>query len=161
MTVTFARKRSKAGSLYETDFHRWADEQARAVREGRGTDVDWENVAEEIESLGRSDRHALHNHLENLIAHLLKCIVQPERRTASWDATIREQRKRIGQLVQRNPSLRTVPKEYYGTAYQEAVWRAVRDTGYAEDAFPQASPFTLDEVLDPGFLPGSSEGKGR
>ena len=159
MTVTFAQKQSQVRPLYETDFHKWAAEQARAIRDGRVSAIDWDNVAEEIESLGRRDRRALENHLEILIAHLLKCMMQSDRRTASWYATIREQRKQIARLLERNPSLRTLPKRYYDAAYGEAIRRAVRDTGLGEESFPEASPFTPDEALDPDFLPGSDEGR--
>ena len=63
---------ASAPGLYEIDFHLWTERQARALREGRASEIDWLNVAEEIESLGRSDRRALVAHLEILLAHLLK-----------------------------------------------------------------------------------------
>lgn len=153
MAFASAPTRTGTASLYEVDFSRWAAEQAHALREDRQADVDWENLAEEIESLGRRDRRAIENRLEILLAHLLKCVVQPERRTASWDATIKEQRKRIRGLIDRNPSLKELPGEYYDTAYREAVWRAYRDTGVHEEAFPAKNPFSLRDALDPDYIP--------
>lgn len=139
--------------LYETDFHRWAREQVLALRGGGASDIDWENVAEEIESLGRRDRHALENRLEILLTHLLKCIVQSEKRTASWDVTIQEQRRAIMKLIERNPSLKGVPERHYAEAYRQAVWRAYRDTGIEQEAFPKTNPFSLENTLDLNFMP--------
>lgn len=140
-------------STYEVDFHRWTADQAAALRNAASAEIDWENVAEEIESLGRSYRRALENRFEILLAHLLKCLVQPERRTRSWDMTIAEQRKQIASLIERNPSLGDLPRTNFDRAYKDAVWRATRDSGLPESAFPPASPFTVQEVLDPAFLP--------
>jgi hypothetical protein len=153
MALADARTKSETRSLYESDFHAWAAQQARSIRHMRAADIDWENVAEEIESLGRRDRRALENHLDVLIAHLLKCLVQPERRTASWDLTIREQRRQIARLIERNPSLKDVSARRYEAAYADGIWRAVRDTGLAEGEFPGAPPFSLAEALDPDYLP--------
>lgn len=143
-----------AASAYDSDLYTWSVNQARAIREGRWDDVDWENVAEEIESVGRSDRRAVRSHLEVLIAHLLKCVVQPERRTPSWDQTIRAQRSAIARLLDRNPSLGGLPAERFGEVYGYAVSLAVRDTGIDEGRFPKEPPFTLEEVMSPDFFPG-------
>jgi hypothetical protein len=158
MTLTKA-KRTTAG--YEQDFHRWALDQAAALEEKRWSEVDWENVAEEIESLGRNNRQALETNLEILIAHLLKCLIQPERRTRSWDMTIREQRRRIARLTERHPSLRDVPEAHFSDAYVEGRWMAIRDTGLEEPSFPGSCPFTLEEVLAPSFFPSPGETGGR
>ena len=82
---------------YETDFHQWAFEQAQRLRSGEPVDV--ENVAEELETLGRSEERELTNRLAVLLQHMLKCERQPERRNAGWDATIKEQRRRIARLL--------------------------------------------------------------
>jgi hypothetical protein len=145
--------------MYDSDLYNWTVSQARAIRDRRWQDVDWENVAEEIESVGRSDRRAVRSHLEVLIAHLLKCIVQPERRTASWDQTIRNQRAAIAKLLERNPSLRGLPAERFEETYGYALALAHRDTGLDESRFPKEAPFSLDEVLSPDFFPEQVQGK--
>jgi hypothetical protein len=86
-------------TLYETDFYAWTQEQARKLRTGEP--VDAANIAEELETLGRSEEQQLTNRLAVLIQHLLK----PSNRTASWDATIREQRRRVNRLLSDNPTL--------------------------------------------------------
>jgi hypothetical protein len=67
---------SDAKSLYDEDFLAWSKEQADALRmaalTGSNPRLDWENLAEEIESLGSSQRHALHGRIQRVIHHLLK-----------------------------------------------------------------------------------------
>ncbi|MYZ49791.1 DUF29 domain-containing protein [Propylenella binzhouense] len=156
MAVGLTSPRADAAP-YEFDFPRWAEQQARALRARNPAEIDWDNVAEEIESLGRNDRRAIAARLEVLIAHLLKCLVQPERRTRSWDLTIQEQRKRIALLIERSPSLADFPARQFEEAYREAVRLASRDTGLAEKAFPAAAPFSADQALSPDFVTGSRD----
>ena len=79
---------------YEKDFYAWTVEQARLLRSGELSAVDIENIAEEIESMGRSDRREIKSRLIVLLSHLLKWQMQPQMRSAGWSATIREQRRR-------------------------------------------------------------------
>ncbi len=99
------------GSLHDQDLVLWSDEQARALRAaanaGWNAPIDWENVAEEIESLGRSDRRALASHIAVVIEHLLKlqgsAASEPAR---GWKDTIRRARNEIERLLAESPSLR-------------------------------------------------------
>src|SRR3954452_2341854 len=65
---------TKTASLaaYDKDFHDWAVSQARALRGRQLGALDWENLAEEIESLGRSDQREVTSRLTTLLVHLLK-----------------------------------------------------------------------------------------
>lgn len=146
--------RRRLSDLYERDFYSWTEEQSRALRESRWDDLDWENLAEEIESVGRNDRRALVSHLEVLLAHLLKCLIQPERRTRSWDQTISAQREDVAELIKRNPSLGRIPAERFAEAYARAIRLAAQDTGLDEQRFPATPPFTLADALSVGFFPG-------
>src|SRR3954471_24657596 len=92
--------------LYEADFYAWTQEQARLLRERRWNDLDLENLIDEVESVGRSDKRQIESRLEVLIAHLLKWKFQPGRRGDSWLDTIFEQRGRLQTLIQDSPSLR-------------------------------------------------------
>ncbi len=65
---------------YETDFYQWTQQQAALLRQGQWSQVDAANLAEEIESMGKSDRRAIWSHLINILLHLLKWQYQPERR---------------------------------------------------------------------------------
>ena len=66
------KKETPSVPLYEADFHRWSQEQGRALRAKRVSEVDWDNLAEEIETLGRSERGEIANRLSVLLIHLLK-----------------------------------------------------------------------------------------
>ena len=97
--------------LYETDFARWAEEQARALRDaqsaGANLPLDWENLAEEIEGLGRSDRRELRSRIETVIEHLLKLSFSPAREPrGGWTSTIWRERDKIEDLLLESPSLR-------------------------------------------------------
>ena len=139
---------------YDHDFHAWAIEQALLLREGRVAEADLAHIAEEIESMGRSQKTELVNRLAVLLAHLLKWQAQPNRRGRSWQLTIREQRLRLGEHLQDNPSLKAGTADALASGYRRALLRAQRDTGLPEEAFPGSCPWTLDQVLDDGFLPG-------
>ena len=69
---------------YDKDGYGWAMEQAALLRARRFSEIDLENIAEEIESVGKSERRTLESHLSRLMMHLLKWQYQPERRGNSW-----------------------------------------------------------------------------
>ncbi len=140
-------------SQYETDFFGWTRDQGAAVRARALTKIDWGNVAEEIESLGRSDKREIENRLKVLVVHLLKYRYQPEQWKPGWNATITEQRRRILKLVKESPSLRSHPGEVVSEEYEYARNDAAGETGLAEETFPENCPFTIDEILDLNFLP--------
>ncbi|NNM71945.1 DUF29 domain-containing protein [Enterovirga aerilata] len=101
----------EALDLYETDFIRWAESQAQALRAAAGARVnlpiDWENVAEEIESLGKSQRRELRSRLDTIIEHLLKLAYSPSvDPREGWRSTISRERRAIQLLLDDNRSLR-------------------------------------------------------
>jgi hypothetical protein len=140
-------------ALYDEDFYAWSMEQARLLRAGEFARLDIENIAEELESMGRSDKRQIENRLVVLLAHLLKWQVQVGFRSRSWSATIREQRYRIRRLVGESPSLQPAVGELLAEAYGEARRAAADETGLAETAFPADCPFTPDQVMAEEFLP--------
>jgi hypothetical protein len=152
------KKEPHAPPLYEADFFRWTQEQGRALREKRAADVDWQNVAEEIETLGRSERSEIASRLGLLVMHLLKWRHQPNARSTSWRATIVEQRKRLLRLLRENPSLRAYPAEILAEEHQIARLKAAGETGLPLERFSEACPFTLAEILDEAFYPDEAAG---
>jgi hypothetical protein len=138
---------------YEEDFYAWTVEQARLLRAGDLSAIDIANIAEELESMGRSDRRAIESRLTVLLSHLLKWQMQPAMRSTNWSGTIREQRRQIERLLRESPSLRPFVAEALSEAYGEAREDAVEETGLPETEFPIACPFTSDEVLSRTFLP--------
>jgi hypothetical protein len=140
-------------SLYDTDFYAWANTQAELLRSGRLAAADVEHIAEEIESMGRSEKRELLNRLALLLMHLLKWQVQPMLRGNSWRATIKVQRREIARHLADNPSLTARLPEVLTDAYGDAVLLAARESGLAETAFPAVIPWTFGEIMDDGFWP--------
>lgn len=138
---------------YESDFYAWANEQAALLREGRFAEADVENIAEEIESLGRSEKRELVNRLAVLLAHLLKWQFQPAWRGKSWRLTIKEQRRKLSEHLGDNPSLKPLLGEAIGRAYQDAISDVQKDTPLTEDDLPALCPYTAEQVLEAEFLP--------
>ncbi|HJU15256.1 MAG TPA: DUF29 domain-containing protein [Stellaceae bacterium] len=146
-------------ALYDDDFYAWTQEQARLLRAGELSAIDTENIAEEIESLGRSDKREIDSRLTVLLAHLLKWQFQPAMRSTSWSGMIREQRRRIERVLQDSLSLRPAVPELLPQAYADAREDAAEETGLTLSAFPENCPFTPEEVLAQTFLPGAAEDK--
>ncbi len=138
---------------YETDFHAWSMEQSSRLRLLRIPGLDTENVAEEIESLGRNDKRELASRSEVLLMHLLKWKYQPTARSNSWRGTIYEQRRKIKSLLKESPSLRPLMQEILAASYPDAVESAAIETGLAETSFPATCEWQFEEVLTKGFLP--------
>ncbi len=138
-------------SNYDTDLYEWTKEQADALRRRAANALDWDNLAEEIESLGKSDRRQIQSRLEVLLIHLLKWRYQPEWRCGSWRGSIFEARLRLRKLLAESPSLRSYPAEYLPEAYAYARRKALEETGLL--SLPDACPWTIDEVMADDFLP--------
>ena len=148
-------KLPKTSQLYETDFYAWTQEQAKFLRAGNWENLDILNLVEEIESLGKQERQELRNRLGILLGHLLKWEFQPSHRSKSWVATIREQRRRILQLLKQSPSLKPYLPEALTEAYEDGLDLAVRETSLDYQDFPAECHYSLEQVLDANFLPGS------
>jgi hypothetical protein len=144
---------AKNATLYDTDFYAWANEQAALLRAGRLSEADIENIAEEIESMGRSERRELTSRLTVLLVHLLKWRYQPALQSHSWRNTIEQQRLRLEDHLAENPSLKSQLDEVMAKAYRHARVDAELETGLLKKSFPLASPFTFDEAMSPDFLP--------
>lgn len=140
---------------YDTDFYGWVNEQARLLKSGALSQLDVENLIEEMESMGRSELSQLNNRFRVLIAHLLKWEFQPSHRGKSWELTIKEQRRAIARLVQGSPSLKNPmgKDDFLEWAWESAVFDAARETDMLDSEFPATPIWTLDKILDPNFLP--------
>jgi Domain of unknown function DUF29 len=138
---------------YDADFYTWTQAQAAALRAKDWADLDIEHLAEEIESLGIADEHAITRQLQRLLWHLLKWRYQPTHRTPSWRRTIRQARDAIGDRLERSPSLRDYPAQRLPLAYRRARRDAVDETGLPLATFPEVCPWTIAQVLDEDFWP--------
>jgi hypothetical protein len=140
-------------TAYENDYSAWAVEQARLLRRSKPSSLDWENLAEEIASLGRSDKRAVGSALKIVLEHLIKWQFQPGKPSASWSDSIDEHRDRILRILEDSPSLAALPKEIFQREYHRARRKALRDSGLASEIVPAICPFTVEQALDPDFLP--------
>lgn len=137
----------------EADYARWCAEQGALLRSGRLGALDRANLAEEIESLGRSDKREIENRLSVLLVHLLKWRFQQDKRSSGWRGTIREQRSRLARILADSPSLAGYPGEIIEDEYQTARLKASDETGLPVESFPATCPFKAVDVLDDAFLP--------
>ena len=143
----------KMSNVYESDFYAWAMEQAALLRARRFDAADIDNIAEEIESMGRGEKRELVNRLAILLLHLLKWQFQSGFGSPSWNASIREQRLRLREHPDDNPSLKGLLDEAMNRAYRLAAIAAARETGLAESAFPKSAPYRFEQAADDAFWP--------
>jgi Domain of unknown function DUF29 len=143
-------------ALYDRDYYGWIQHNVRAIRERRFKDIDWVNVAEELEDMGKSERRALRSQLARLLAHLLNWSCQPEARRLSensWRATIEHARLSVRELVEENPSLKPFLNELIPLAYRDALAQAVAESNLPGKTFPNACPWSLEQAWDGTFWP--------
>src|SRR6266436_3504396 len=140
---------------YAQDFFAWTVITAALIRAGKWDDLDREALAEEVESLGKSQQNALESRLEKLVLHLLKWRYQPDKRVRghSWQSTILEQRRRLGRLLHQNPSLRPTLPTIVEESYAYIRRRTSLETRLPLTTFPEACPWTVAQILDDDFWP--------
>jgi hypothetical protein len=146
-----------ANDLYEIDFYAWTQQQARLLRERRWDDLDLDNLVDEVQTVGWSDKRQIQSRLEVLLAHLLKWRFQPGGRGNGWIGTIFEQRGRLIGLVEESPSLREFQRQEVFKSYRAARLTAAKETGIALHVFPEECPFTPEQVLDLEYFPENPE----
>ena len=143
-------------TAYDTDFYIWTRAQADALRAKDWKALDLEHLAEEIESLGKRDRRAVESYLEVIVTHLLKWASQPQerpRRGLSWQNSLAHARTRLARLLRDSPSLRHSLETLLADVYPDARRTAARQTGLPLVIFPEACPWSLDQLQDRDFLP--------
>lgn len=139
--------------LYETDYLKWIETTVEKLRGKDYSNIDWENLIEEIEDIGRSERSSLESNLIVVVTHLLKWQYQPEFRSGSWKGSIVEHRRRIRKAIKGSPSLKPYLEQVFAECYSDAVEQASAETGLPVETFPQLCPYTSAEVLDSNFIP--------
>ena len=142
------------GTPYASDVVAWANEQARLIRSGQFDQLDLENLAEEIEDVGKSEQRELASRMAVLIAHILKWQFQPEKRSISWTLTIKEQRRLLVRRIQKTPSLAPMltDPEWIDEIWVDAKSIAEKETGHS--AFPENCVWSFTDLLSEDWLPG-------
>lgn len=136
---------------YDEDFARWAFEQAKLLRDGTLSVLDIENIAEELETLGRGEFSTLRSALAVLVMHMLEWDHQPERRSRSLAITIRIQRIHAERQIKENPSLKPRRDEALADAYQTGRLSAAKETKLPIRTFPVTCPYTWTDVTERPF----------
>ncbi|WP_257288644.1 DUF29 domain-containing protein [Endozoicomonas sp. SESOKO2] len=140
-------------TLYVSDFYSWTKQQAQLIKERRFNELDLDNLAEEVEGMGKHEPCSLTSHLMQLLMHLLKWQYQPERRSRSWRDSIILQRAKAKDVLDENPGLKPRKAELYKKAYKKAVVLAARQTELPLETFPSECPWTYEAVMHDDFLP--------
>ncbi len=138
---------------HNEDIYGWAIHTAELLRNERMTEVDFQNIIEEMEALGRSEQYELMNRLSLVLSHLLKWQYQPNLRSHSWICTIREQRKQTKIHLKNNPSLKSKLNDIVENAYELAIVKASRETSLSEEIFPTLCPYNFEQIMDNDFYP--------
>jgi hypothetical protein len=143
------------GIAYEQDIVAWANEQAAFVRAGRFDLLDLEHIAEEIEDVGKSEQRELESRMSVLLAHLLKWQFQPTHRGASWEKTIKDQRKMVLIRLKQTPSLKASlgDADWKEASWIDAVAQASKETGIDRSKLPDVCPWTQEQILSVDFFP--------
>jgi len=145
-----------SASLYERDFYNWANEQAALLRAGHLSVADIEHIAEEIESLGRSELRAIESALVRIIEHLLKLQYSPATDPRSgWEESVDLHRDDLHRLKRDNPGLvqRLDLSSIYTTARRIASKSLEHYDGLDRSALPSTCPFTLDQIETDDWYP--------
>ena len=140
-------------TLYETDYLQWIETTVEKLHSRDYANMDWDNLIEEIEDMGRNERRSLESNLIVVLLHLLKWQYQPERRSGSWEGSIIEHRRRIRKALKESPSLQPYLESIFAEAYVEAVKQAKAETGLPLEMFPLQCPYESVAVVDDEFLP--------
>ena len=132
---------------YEDDLYGWVQEQVALLRAKLVTNIDASNIAEELSGVGNELREKLESAIAILTMHLLKWDHQVSLRSRSWALSVREQRRRIERLLKRNPGLKSVLDEAIVEGYADGRDRALLETGFDDEALPEACPYTFLQIM--------------
>ena len=137
----------RAAPTYAADYAAWLQNQVGLMKASRWTELDMENLIDEVESLGRSDFKGFVSAIEVVIAHMLKWDFQSDRRSPSWIGSIDEHRARIEQELADSPSYKSRIDEALARAYRPARGRASADTRLPLSAFPTDCPYVWADIM--------------
>lgn len=147
---------SQKNSLYEQDYYLWLLQTAQLLREGKLNQLDIDNLIEEIDSMGRSEKKEIKSCLIILIENLLKLNYwqsEKEYNARGWRNTVVEQRLQINLSLEDSPSLIKILDESFLDCYDKARISTLQKYQLPRDLFPIQPPFSLEGILDSAYLP--------
>ncbi|MBD1859647.1 MULTISPECIES: DUF29 domain-containing protein [Leptolyngbya] len=147
-------------SLYDTDYQLWIDQTIAQLKAQEFREIDLENLIEEIESLGRSEKHAISSYLMRLCEHLLKIKYwESERETCfrGWDIEVANFRLQIQELLETSPSLKSFLQDIFSKQYKNGRKLFLKASQLSDKLVPVEPWFTLEQALDEDWLPSQPE----
>lgn len=145
-TKTLDHNNVQPGRSYDADLYGWVEDQIELLRANEVGSIDASHITQELTDLGRSEFDKLVSAIRLVLQHLLKWDYQPERRSRSWVATVREQRRQIGYELSDSPSLKPRISEAIRRAYPAAVESAAKETRLPDEAFPEDCPYNWEDI---------------
>lgn len=151
-------------NLYDTDFYSWSYRQAELIGQGRLSELDTENLVEEIEDMGKARYRALQSCIDELFLHLLNWQMQSGKKDdqhimeqwyRSWLVSITKQRRSIRDELNENPGLQNKLDEIMPNSYRYACKLAAIDMGCKPSDFPADSPWRFEQIMTEDWLPES------
>lgn len=143
-------------TLYDQDFYLWIQTTIQHLQERNLEQLDIENLIEEIDSMGRSEKKELKTPLVVLIEHLLKLqywIEEKDDNARGWRNTVVEQRRQITYTLADSPSLKAILNDVFLPCYQDAKKDTINKYQLPSNLFPEEPPFSLAQVLNADFIP--------
>lgn len=130
-------------TLYDQDFSLWVEDTVNKLKVGKFNQVDWDNLIEEVDSLGKSQRKTVRSFLVRLLEHLLeRCYIPMSGCYRGWEVEIRNFKQRLQIELEDSPSLKGFVLEILAKSYEMAL-ENVRDD-YPDVYFPDDFPFPED-----------------
>lgn len=142
-------------NLYENDYVEWLDVTLKQLKTHDIKDLDWENLIEEIEALGREQRHKVESYLLRLLIHLLLYQYWSSEKEWSgkgWEKEIDNFRLELDLLLE-SKVLSNYLTMILEKDYKKARKSAIRKSRLSPETFPANCPYTLEQILDPDWLP--------
>lgn len=136
--------------LHDRDFYLWTEEIKKAISNRDFENMDWDNLLDEIDDMGKSEKRSLESYLERLIAHVLKLQyweAEKERNYKHWKVEIINFRRRIKRLIKQNPSFKQLLTQIYPEVFQDVLdaWRVEFD-------IPADSFIELEQILSEDYF---------
>jgi hypothetical protein len=144
---------SRSSPSYDDDLVQWIDAQIHLLLENRFSELDIENLVDELDGMKKQYARELDSRLTVLIMHMLKCQYQKNHSQNKWRSTLIEQRRRIDFLLKDAPSMRASVQPFALDCYQAARRRAAAETGLDLKTLPAQLPYSIEQILDDDFIP--------
>ncbi|MCC0175629.1 DUF29 domain-containing protein [Waterburya agarophytonicola K14] len=136
--------------LHDRDFNLWIEKTKEAIQNRDFANMDWDNLLDEIDDMGKSEKRSLDSYMQRLIEHILKLRYwdeEVERCRKSWQQEVVNFRNRINRILKKNPSLKNYLKSEYSDIYQDAISTMRFDFEIPEDDIVE-----VEQIMKDGYF---------